>query len=419
MIRDALPGFAGGVRRPVDHPRWSASGVGIDIRRPHPDRFAAFNPANRQPEPMSDSGQFCPRCGAAVEAAPAERRQRATPPGRTRRRLQALCDECYLEAFDLVDAPDRLRVAVCPRCGAVRKGEEWVDVDGRDYTEVAVDTLQDRLAVHVDATDVSWVVDAEQVDPTTVRLQATFTGTVRGVPVEETVTVPVDVARATCDRCGRIAGDYYASVVQVRAADRTPTSEETDRATEIADEVVAGMEATGNREAFVSEVSAVPEGLDIKVSTTKIGQQIANRLVEQFGGSVSSSETLVTEDEDGDAVYRVTYAVRLPRFRPGEVIDTEGGPVLVTSVTGNLKGTRLTTGEPFEADWDVRAERVGSVEDAEETTLVSIEDDHAVQILDPETYEATTVPRPAYLDPEVGTVRVLKSRAGLHILPDD
>jgi nonsense-mediated mRNA decay protein 3 len=232
------------------------------------------------------------------------------------------------------------------------------------------------------------------------------------------VTVPVDISRGTCDRCGRIAGDYYASVIQIRATDRTPTPEETERATELVNEVVSGMEATGNRDAFVTDVSEVAEGLDIKVSTTKIGQQVAKRLVEQFGGSYSSSETLVTEDEDGNPVYRVTFAVRLPRFRPGEVIDTEQGPVLVRSVTGNLKGRLLATGEDFESDWDVEADRLGDLDNAERTTLVSVEDDRAVQVLDPETYRSKTVPRPADLDTDAESVRVLKSRAGLHILPD-
>jgi nonsense-mediated mRNA decay protein 3 len=39
-------------------------------------------------------------------------------------------------------------------------------------------------------------------------------------------------------------------------------------------------------------------------------------------------------------------------------------------------------------------------------------------VLDPETYETKTVARPSYLDPDAETVRVLKSEAGLHILPD-
>jgi nonsense-mediated mRNA decay protein 3 len=124
-------------------------------------------------------------------------------------------------------------------------------------------------------------------------------------------------------------------------------------------------------------------------------------------------------------VYRVTYAIRLPRYRPGAVIDPEDGdgPVLVRSVQGNLKGRRLTTGEQYEASFEEgtapEACRLGFREDGAETTLVTVEDDHAVQVLDPETYEAKTIARPSYLDPDADTVTVLKSRAGLHVLPSD
>jgi len=327
-----------------------------------------------------------------------------------------------------VDAPDRIEVRVCSQCGAVHRGNRWVDVGARDYTDVAVEETTEALGVHVDARDVQWAVDPEQVDQNTIRMHCLFAGVVRDTPVEEEVTVPVYVARETCTRCGRIAGDYYASVVQVRATDRQPTDRELDRAREIAEGYVADREAEGDREAFVTEISHSDEGLDVKLSTNKLGQAVARRVVRELGGAVSESETLVTEDEDGDEVYRVTFLARLPPFTPGDVIvpadgDDGDGPVLVTSARGNLKGTRLTTGERYEADFEEGiapdARKVGTRADAVETTLVAVEDDHAVQVLDPETFESKTVPRPDYLDPEAETVPVLKSRAGLHVLPRD
>jgi len=369
------------------------------------------------------TGEFCPSCGAPVEAAAHD--DRGDPGSAGTRRERALCDACYFERYDLVDAPERVDVQVCARCGAVHRGNRWVDVGARDYTDVAVDEVTGALAVHADAEDVNWVVDPEQVDQNTIRMHCHFSGEVRGTLLEESVTVPVRISRGTCTRCGRIAGDYYASVVQLRATDRTPTSEEVDRAKTVAAEIVADMEATGDRNAFVTEVDETPDGLDLKLSTTKIGTKVARKLVEEFGGTVSDSETLVTEDEDGNEVYRVTFAVRLPPFVPGDVIDLrddDGGPVLVRSVRGNLKGVRLATGEAYEAGYEdgdhPDARKLGSVDDAQETTVVAVEDAHAVQVLDPETYRATTVPRPDFFDPDAEVVPVLKSRAGLHVLPD-
>ncbi|PSP91623.1 hypothetical protein BRC84_06990, partial [Halobacteriales archaeon QS_1_68_44] len=66
---------------------------------------------------------------------------------------------------------------------------------------------------------------------------------------------------------------------------------------------------------------------------------------------------------------------------------------------------------------DPDARKLGERDDAEPTTLVAVEDDHAVQVLDPKTYESVTVPRPDYLDPNAEAVPVLRHRNGLHILP--
>jgi nonsense-mediated mRNA decay protein 3 len=364
--------------------------------------------------------EFCPRCGDAVERPP-----EAELPGGSADPDDVLCDACYFESFELVDAPERIEVRVCSRCGALHRGNRWVDVDARDYTDIAVEETAEQLGVHVDAREVEWGVEPEQVDENTIRMHCLFTGVIRETPVEEEVTVPVYVARQTCDRCGRIAGDYYAAIVQVRGTDRTPTTEENDRAVEIAESYIADREATGDRNAFITETSRTDDGVDMKISTNQMGQGIAKRIVAELGGAVSEAPTLVTEDEDGNEVYRVTFTVRLPPYTPGDVIDLGDGdgPVLVTSAHGNLKGLRLASGERYEADFeagiDPDARRLGTRADAETTTLVAVEDDHAVQVLDPETFESKTVPRPAYLDSDAESVPVLKHREGLHVLPED
>lgn len=375
---------------------------------------------------MSDSRAFCPRCGEPVPDRTASDGDASTETDPLRPGADVdVCDACYFEDFDFVDAPDQIDVRVCSTCGAVYRGRRWVDVGAEDYTDIAIEEVSEALGVHVDVEDVAWQVEPEQIDQNTIRMHCYFTGTVRGMPVEEQVTVPVRIARQTCTRCGRIAGDYYASIVQIRATERTPTSEEIERAKAIATQTVEKMEATGDRNAFVTEMAETDDGLDIKVSTNKIGKKIANKMVEEFGGTVNDAETLVTEDEDGNGVYRVTFAVRLPPYVPGDVIDLEddGGPVLVTSAHGNLKGKRLTTGERYEASYEEgnapEARKLGDRDDAVETTVVTVEDDRSIQVLDPETYQAKTIAKPASVDPEAATVPVLKSRAGLHVLPDD
>lgn len=359
----------------------------------------------------SDAGTFCPRCGDPVDPEVV---------GSTER---GLCTDCYLEDFDLLDVPDAVEVTICARCGAVKRGDSWVDVGARDLTDVAIEEATAAVQVHRAAQEFSWTVDPEQVDRNTIVLHATFTATVRGRELTVEHPIRVAIGRGTCQRCGRIAGNSYASVVQVRASDRTPRPEEADRAVEIAHEITQAMEAKGDREAFVTEVKDSEHGPDIKLSTTKLGRRVSAKLIEEFGGSVSDSETLVTEDGDGNEVYRVTYAVRLPAFRPGDVIAVPEtpGPVLVTGVRGNLKGVDLQTGSPFETNFDdgvvPEATKVGSRAAAAETTVVSVLDENAIQVLDPDTSETRTIARPAFFDPEAATVEVFKTDADLYALP--
>ena len=369
---------------------------------------------------MTGSGGFCPECGDSIA-------ERAKPrPGAPRADSDALCDRCYFDEFDFIDAPERVQVSVCGRCGAVHRGNRWVDVGAVDYTDIAIDAVSEALSVHIDADNVEWGVDPEQVDETTIRMHCTFSGIVRETLLEEELVVPVRIAKEVCDRCGRIAGGYYASIIQVRADGREPTDKEAAEAIEIAENYVAGKEADGDREAFITEIDTDDDaGPTIKLSTNKLGQAVADRVTDRFGGTVDDHPTLVTEDSDGNEVYRVTFVARLPKYTEGDVVDPDDGegPVLVRSAKGNLTGRRLTTGEPYEASADgdglPAVDPIGHRRDAVETTVVTVEDEHAIQLLDPDTYEAKTVARPDFVDPDAETLPVLKDGGDVYILPGE
>jgi nonsense-mediated mRNA decay protein 3 len=132
----------------------------------------------------------------------------------------------------------------------------------------------------------------------------------------------------------------------------------------------------------------------------------------------------VTEDSDGNEVYRVTFVARLPKYTAGDVVDPGDGegPVLVRSAHTNLTGRRLTTGEPYTASGDgdgcPTVDPIGHRRDAVETTVVAVEDEHSIQLLDPETYEAKTVARPDFVDPDAETVPVVKDGGDVYILPE-
>lgn len=359
---------------------------------------------------MADGAVLCPRCGDPITVADETRLQRGRP---------ELCDACYFETFELVDLPTELSITYCTQCGAVKHGEEWEHEEAEDRVDIAVDAVSDKLGVHVDAEQLHWQVTPEQLNPGTVRVTTRVTGVVRETPIEETRVTTVGLAGGTCSRCGRIAGGAYDGLVQIRAADRDPTDEELSTARRLATELVSERAADGDRDAYLTDIAPVDGGLDLKVATAGLGRAIAKTVVDRLGGQYSESETLVTEDEEGTKLYRVTFAVRLPPYRVGEIIaPDDDGPVLVTGIHSRLNGVRLRTGDEFEAEPTIEARRLGHADAATETTLVAIEDEYAVQLLDPDTYQTKTVPRPSYLDPTAETVPVIKTRTGLYILPE-
>lgn len=356
---------------------------------------------------MSGSGQFCPRCGEDVPPGAGHQ-----PPDLRGSTSAELCRECYIEAIDLVSVPENVTIHLCPSCGAIRQEGAWEDVGATDYTDVAIDAVADTLRVHRDAAEVSWTVEPQQRGPNELVIHLRVSAQVAGATVEASREVLVRIARDTCPPCGRKAGDYYAGTVQVRADSRIPASDETARAIDIANHII---DETDDRDAFLSEIIERPEGVDIRVSTNKLGSRIAQRITAELGGTVESSETLVTEDGDGEGVYRVAFAVRLPRFRPGDIVQQGDHPPVL--VEGDVRGRELATGKEITIDANFDADRVGSADDIVETTLVTVEDAHAIQVIDPDSAAAVTIPRPHDFAEDGDTVHVVRASGQLHALP--
>lgn len=363
---------------------------------------------------MNRSGGFCPQCGTSL--APGEGHISPDPGAAREARL---CPDCFREGLDLVSLPKEVTIRLCTSCGAVVENGEWVDTDQADVTDIAIERVGNALGVHRDATDVHWGVEPIQRGPNELDLHVSVRAMVDDAPVTAERTIRVRISRETCTRCGRIAGNSYAGTVQIRGEERIPTGTETDRAVELAHEVVDDMRETGDRDAFISEVTERPEGVDIRVSTTKIGAKVATAVTEELGGSYDTSETLVTEDEDGRGVYRVAYAVRLPRVRLGDIVDVSTGPVVIERATAPIEGHSLATGETIaiEESRATDATILGTLDDVEETTVVAVIDETSVQVLDPDTYETQTIRRPEHLPTDAETMHVFKHNGTVYPVP--
>lgn len=265
--------------------------------------------------------KFCPKCGKETEEF-----------------FDSVCEDCFRQGITLLEPEGQeLSVSICPHCGGFFKGKEQTSIElavesavrkalGKKYgpeTAIELAELHVELAENKRSARVYLVVKAE----------------ISGVTIEESGDRTFTLKRAICDRCSRIAGGYYAAIVQIRADWRIPTDEELALAESIAYSVRGEAE-------FVSKEQMLKEGLDIYVSSADYGRRIARAVVKQFGGNYSESQKLYGR-KGGRELYRVTFLVRLPGYSEGDVLELAGKRIAVEKVVAGegLEGVDVQTGE--------------------------------------------------------------------------
>ena len=250
--------------------------------------------------------KFCPKCGKPTDEF-----------------FDSMCKDCFRQGIALLEPESlELSVSVCPHCDGFFRGKERTSIEAaiedsvrkairKKYgseTPVEIAGLRAELAENKRSARVSLTVKVE----------------LSGVVIEERGDRAFTLKRAICERCSRIAGGYYAAIVQIRAEGRIPADDELANAYEIA-------YSSSGEDDFVSKEQISKEGLDIYVSSAEYGRRISRAIVKKLGGSFTKSQKLYGR-KDGREVYRITFSVRLPGFRVGEVVATGDKKISVEKV---------------------------------------------------------------------------------------
>lgn len=264
---------------------------------------------------------FCPKCGKQTEEF-----------------FESVCEDCFRAEITLLEPRDLdVSLGVCTHCGTCFKGNERTSIEvvvedsvrraiGKKYgygSAIVIKELKTELNENGRRARVFLVAQAE----------------IGGLKIEEQEEITVILKRETCERCSRIAGGYYVGIVQIRADGRIPTDDELVTAEEIA-------YSSLGEEDFVSKEQMLKEGLDIYVSSAEYGRRISRAIVKKLGGSFSESQKLYGR-KDGRDIYRVTFAVRLPGFKPGEVVEIGDRLISVENLVEGkgIEGVDTNTGE--------------------------------------------------------------------------
>ncbi len=328
------------------------------------------------------------------------------------------CAACFVRATPLLSVPDVVRIELCAHCGARKSGAHWHDPGDAPEEWVRDETVRDSVGVHERVDNPVLETDERQLDERTFHYAIELHGTGDGVPLSESAEAQLRRTKSVCDRCSRLAGGYYAAIIQLRATERDVRPDESERAHRIvATELERQLEG-GNRFAFLSKDGSMHGGHDYYIGDIDAARNVSRLLKDRLGASMHESAKLVGRRE-GEDVYRITFLVRIHAFSPGDLAVGKADHRLFSVVAVHQGGkVAVLDLETHRRDrvHEERLKRLGGPELLQDAVRVS-RDASGVQVLDPQSYKTETVLVPVEYDDEGETVPVLRHEERLYWAP--
>lgn len=303
----------------------------------------------------------------------------------------------------------RVHCTHCPTCGSLKTGSIWAD------TFLEREALIEELAMsgvklHEDVEDYNITLSFYDPSPNRTVVKVTIEGILYGIHVEQSCNILIVWIKEQCDRCSRLSGNYYAGIIQVRAEGRKPDDWEKEKAIEIANSIEDSHQTDGDRLSFITKIEETKDGVDIVISSHAIGEAISKEIKNRLGGKYERHPKLIGEKK-GKPVYRITYPVRLPQFRRGDILEIRRHYYEVRSnESGNMRLFDLQNGEIRYVNENEPARLIGNVLDSE-TAFVAYRENNTFGMLDPKTYENIECPIKPWLDITEGSeVRFIRDR---------
>lgn len=328
-----------------------------------------------------------------------------------------LCPECYSKKHVKAALPEFVDVSVCAHCSSFLIGEKWIETNSM---KDAVERLTRSSLTVPDGIDVvGFDVRLEEKDERTFDAVVSIDLDAAGHLFHRELAATVRVRRASCTECSKQKGSYFEAIIQVRGDNRTLDAAGLE---EIQRRVVARIEAirADAREVFISRMERVKGGLDFYVSTIQSARIVARELQEVYTAEYGESPSLWGR-RGGQDVHRVTFLVRLPPFRAGDVITCGSKDFLVRGMSkGAVRCLELRTGEEQRLKHkDLEACRLACTGAAVLSAVVLVDKDSELQLLDPDTMTPIDIVKPKGFVLKGSAVRLVKTNLGVYVLSDD
>ncbi|QLH74914.1 MAG: hypothetical protein HPY73_05295 [Methanomassiliicoccales archaeon] len=343
---------------------------------------------------------FCVKCGAE---------------GPTYERV---CRSCFLENKRFTRLPDHVDLVRCHHCGEYGIDGRWVA--HLDHEHAAEDAAMRAVEVLKDTSIEEMSASVVAADSANFKVHIDVTVDHKRLVVEEELDTIVRLKSSVCDRCSKIKGSYFEAILQIRSRDRKLLEKEIDEILDRVDKLVREA-ATENREVFVSKVDRMvggSGGADVYISSNSVGKIISREIADQYGAEIKDTAKLLTQKEGRD-VYRVTYLVRLPSYRFGDMLVFRKRMYLVGPMrTNNVKLTDMKSGESVTYSHNdlVDAKVIGHREDYLDAVVLT-ESDREVQIMHPKNFRPLELRKPPRFWSKDGSVKIFIHEDEVYLVP--
>ncbi|NLX47029.1 MAG: hypothetical protein GXY70_02485 [Euryarchaeota archaeon] len=343
---------------------------------------------------------FCVKCGAE---------------GPTYR---SLCESCFLQGKVFTTLPDHVDVFQCGHCEDYLLDGKWLSIETRE--EVAEKATELALQISKDAEPLHVTLHGERIDEANYHVGMTIAMSVEGLDVNEARTTIVRFKNTSCPRCNKLMGNYYEGTLQIRTRDRKMPEDLREEIIERVDKMMQ-EHTRDNRELFISKVNRLTTthgGVDVVLSSSAVGKNIAHELADQYAAEVKETAKLVTQKQGKD-LYRVTFLVRLPAYRFGDIVRHDGKLHLVGALRANsTKITNLKTSQSLMVSNSdmTSAKVVGRREDILDAVVVA-ETDREVQVMHPASFKVFDLRKPPKFQRKGDTVKVFQLDEEFYLLP--
>ncbi|TET90641.1 MAG: hypothetical protein E3J35_06075 [Methanomassiliicoccales archaeon] len=332
---------------------------------------------------------FCVECGAEGKV------------------YESVCEKCFLKKHKLAKLPDALDIEMCKECGAFLIGSKWMKVPVERAIEMVLDVA---ISYEKVVGNSRFTVECYPEDEMNFSIKVHCDMYVDDLRTEKDLKSRVRLKPSQCLTCTRKKSMYYEAILQVRADGRDLSEEELDRITEVVHKRVDASTDT-----FISKEERMHTGLDFYMGSNNLARNLSKELASMHSAQEQSSPKLVGM-KDGHDLYRVTYLVRLPQYKVGDVINHQG-------TLYQVRRTATTVSVMNLEDWKLQkftpSELVGSkVKECLPVKAVLLaQTESEMQIMDPDTLNTVTIKKPEGFQASGEEVSIIKCEKGIFVAP--